>query len=720
MIKNNLFKLLPPVLFLCLYPSINPIGSASKNSGTTPATTIGTYQWEYAKIPTLTTTKIKGVTYGTPGFVASAVDQKTKTPFILFSKDGKQWSQVKTSSAPEHPKWGNGFFAGGVKKRVNQKWVCSLGYSKDGKKWNETPTPGFCVLDMVWGGSKFLAVTAPGIEESTPITIYSTRDFKTWTLEYKFEDTKFYGRGIQLIKGAFFVSGFKGALYRSTDGKTWQPVVAPKGPMHSTSNIIWDGKRYVVPKYDMGEILSSTDGINWNHQQVGYANTSSDYMNIYSPENDNTLFDGTYYYGLVNNGKEACLSFSITANSWTCSKNYLYSLNKKFTPGVEMFIASGNNISVAVFHTARYGSPATDISPVILYGQPQAITTNAEQKWDEALIGPAGESIEIHTLASNGKIYVAAGGAKSYSNASHAGDKQGFILVSEDKVHWRKINQEFAAHIYSIIWTPKGFYGVGLNGLVITSPDGLSWKQQKNSIKENLSRIYYLKGRFIALGGNGGDAKTSLFVSADGKNWEKTYDSSKEKYPEIRSLASDGTSFLVALYNKIMISSDTKNWKEAARFEKPELASVKIVYLIWDGTAYNIVTEERKSISTGGNHRVSDPVRIIYTSADGLNWKKYQFSLNSKTPYREVVLVDSPKGASFNSIVGYDSDRIYTAKLWGSTNWNTRMELRNDLTKKQSDGAPRSFLHGLVYNSDKKEFNALVLRNGAFYLATWR
>ncbi len=93
------------------------------------------------------------------------------------------------------------------------------------------------------------------------------------------------------------------------------------------------------------------------------------------------------------------------------------------------------------------------------------------------------------------------------------------IISSDDGIEWKEINAGFTSYLNRIIWDGSKFISVGKNGIIIVSTDGVNWKQVESGVYFELSDIEYNEMNYVA---SGWDSK--ILTSLDGESWE-TFDS---------------------------------------------------------------------------------------------------------------------------------------------------------------------------------------------------
>jgi|GEM_PF-1059471 len=312
-------------------------------------------------------------------------------------------------------------------------------------------------------------------------------------------------------------------------------------------------------------------------------------------------------------------------------------------------------------------------SPSELFVSKDALT------WEKIDFNP-GES--IHYLNWNGKQFLAVGQKHIYTSTDGRKWTQRFSLTdnygnhylhyenstyfiygfenykvytSKDGITWTTKSMDTKANVQDFVWVKDRYIGVG-DG-IFTSKDGLSWtKQSKSPSNVSLSYLYYDSKQFVATGYiyTNGIGKQVSYTSKDGVNWTKHDLSNLQTqiyiiYPvdggyaglasnkaadrpdgtysifskdgvswtyslvgtslggEFSGIATNGKrTVAVGLNGSIIYTDDGSNWKGATPF--PTDKNGGRAYL------FDVAWGANKFVATGNGG--------IYTSTNGVNWKK--------------------------------------------------------------------------------------------------
>lgn len=179
---------------------------------------------------------------------------------IVASRDGETWSDGKLPG-------GSPIFGFDVLDDVLYA-TCISGQvyaSKDGETWELTGTnadkkPGQGVRWTASGNGLIL-----GVGDFGSVLVISDKGTKVASFTIAGQEKKNANR-VAFGNGVFVVSGQKGILARTTDGKEWFNV-EPKADGGDFSSIIFDGKEFLASGPD--GLVASADGVKWEKRGSG-------------------------------------------------------------------------------------------------------------------------------------------------------------------------------------------------------------------------------------------------------------------------------------------------------------------------------------------------------------------------------------------------------------------------------------------------------------------
>lgn len=349
---------------------------------------------------------------------------------------------------------------------------------------------------------------------------------------------------------------------------------------------------FTVTPSDSGAVLAwdeNPDLIYSVYYQVGDDVSLDNYLNMYtrihSPFTLSSLANQTQYafilnasnHGSVPGPSTPIVTVTPTAsgegNSWTVGsalttralRSVAYSGTEYVAVGdaTTVFVASKSNTSSGV---GSWNAPVgtlpvsaglnlvavlfNGISFVILGADGSIMTSSDTVNW--ALQSGAGSGAQWTSLAYNGEgTYVAVGysGAIATNSSTDfsaawisrtsgttqdlygvsfvggrfvAVGKAGILLTSPDGVTWTQQDSGTVNSLYQVAHNNTDtFVGVGDTGTIITSPDGINWALQTPLVTDNLNGVAYgVKSEFVVVGDNGTILYSTL--GAEG-TWSATH-----------------------------------------------------------------------------------------------------------------------------------------------------------------------------------------------------
>jgi hypothetical protein len=210
----------------------------------------------------------------------------------------------------------------------------------------------------------------------------------------------------------------------------------------------------------------------------------------------------------------------------------------------------------------------------------------------------------------------------------------GVILSSPDGMSWTQQASTTTASLSAVAYSDNGFSVVGL-GVALTSPDGLSWTAHELAgAYEDVAFAEHL-GRFVATGFGG-----SIITSADGASWTEATSLTPQSVLE-GIAAGNGTVVVVGTDGMIYSAMDPGVDAWTTRSSGASL--------------FNVVRIGERLIALGGYGRV-------LTSTDGVAWS------HADTGNREDFLFDIAASDSRYVLAG----QSYLVSSADSITWDAR------------------------------------------------
>ena len=147
----------------------------------------------------------------------------------------------------------------------------------------------------------------------------------------------------------------------------------------------------------------------------------------------------------------------------------------------------------------------------------------------------------------------------TYGNSTYvAVGINGVIITSPDGETWTERESYTDKNLYNIIYENSTFVAVGEKGTILTSPDGKIWTKRKSKTKKSLVDITYGNSLFVVVGVDG-----IIRTSPDGIKWKKIHSGLKYGLHGITY----GNATFVAItsgksgsFSKFLFCSDCSTW----------------------------------------------------------------------------------------------------------------------------------------------------------------
>ncbi|MDQ7822277.1 MAG: hypothetical protein RDV48_05735 [Candidatus Eremiobacteraeota bacterium] len=520
--------------------------------------------------------------------------------------------------------------------------------SADGITWKPVSAPLNVNLRGVacGGGSTWVAA---GDQSAL---VYSDDDGITWNkAESPVPLVGF--RAIAWGNGAFIAGGTGGVMLRSTDGHTWDSVQS------GTQSAIWGGtfaRGQFVMCGQYGTILTSTDGIRWTPQVSG---TSDFLWQVGYGDQEGGRF--------VAVGDRGVAITSPDSVSWTPSASASSQTQRGVVYGRGMFVAAGSGGSLMALQAGSstwqaLDSPTTQTLRGIAFngslftavGDSGTIVTSYDGvTWTISLTGAPGELWGV--AGGNGRLLACGAGGLVLSSADGitwsplappstdvdlygiACSRDRFVLVgSLGRIYTWSETEGFVLrtsgttnNLFCVTWANGLFVAGGLEGTLLTSPDGITWTAPSSPAWHVVRAIAYGNGKWVAAGAG------TVAVSSDAVNW--TLESIGLLHFQTGASFGNGIFVLPGHAGRVLSSPDGITW-QAASAPSPEnldcaafgnglfaMGSFGLIETTTDGATFGSVTPptsrslraitffEGQFVATGG-------AETILTSPDGKTW----------------------------------------------------------------------------------------------------
>jgi hypothetical protein len=439
----------------------------------------------------------------------------------------------------------------------------------DGLSWTSTATGGFSdfrnILAMAVGGNTIVAVGSEGLLK------FSTDSGSTWNDATTTLDSMTYVQDVMWDGSKFIaVTGSDTILY-SSDGDNWTVKTVTTTNGWGFSDLAWDGTTYIAAAGS--QVATSTNGMDWT---VSDTTSNVEYVD-WSP----TL--GMFASG----GIDGVIHTSTDGSNWTSyGKSYEYGVlhdmvwtgGAFFTVGDYTGIISSSDGST--WSTRMFGSGLENVvwlnNQFIAMGTGGRLMSSTDGlSWNHYFTGDHNDWLT--NIAWSGSEYMLTGGVY-YSSASldnwttkhYLGalvnmfsvtwDGSQFVSIDGDVVYksadgtsYTSASTNLSPTMYDMNWNGSQYVAVGSSGMIYTSPDATTWTQQTSNTSNNLRRITWNGSLYVVVGDSG-----TLLTSPDGITWT-VRDSGTSSY--LYSVIWTGSEFYAAGGYAIQKSTDGITWQ---------------------------------------------------------------------------------------------------------------------------------------------------------------
>ncbi|MEQ1932815.1 MAG: choice-of-anchor D domain-containing protein [Fimbriimonadaceae bacterium] len=433
-------------------------------------------------------------------------------------------------------------------------------------QWNHPLPQGSHWMDVLWDGSRFVAV---GDRQA----IGTSPDGVNWSAHGPYAAPWFGGVAFNGSRYVAVGASWGRPIY-SDDAKTWAQSYFPTGSTFEA--VIWTGTKFLAVGWD-GKMISSEDGgVNWTQITVGTA----DYYDV---ETNGSMF--------VAVGELGTLITSPDGASWQTQASGTASTLRAVVWAGSQWIASGDGgvlisspdgitwtpRSSGVTNTLR-GACWTGDRIIVVGSSGKIITSMDGIAW---AVSPAVTTNSLSTVAIGGGVLVA------------AGDYGALVSSSDGGLNWtNRVNPVTERHLNGVTASPSGLVAVGSGGTILGSPDAVNWSARTSGTSNELFRVTWTGTRYVAVGSTG-----TIRTSTDGDSWNAAISGTTQALFDVTSMGSG----LVAVGGSgtILTSPDGLAWTP-----RTSGVSVQLNAVTWTGT-------EVVAVGQGST---------VLRSADGITW----------------------------------------------------------------------------------------------------
>lgn len=522
---------------------------------------------------------------------------------LLRSTDGVTWTQAVVTGTPGIPSYLSVAFSGSVLVAVADGYYARF---TDGATWTKYAAEYSGMKDVLWDGSRFLAVGLSGVFHSGDGIAWQRAHYNSTQAIVSIA-----WNGSQYLAAGTKSSQTEGLLLSSSDGVAWTPVTAA-------------GTRFIGVECTAGGdgvAISATGGIMRFHN------------NAWTAENSGLLGNAK---GIVT-GPDGFMALSVNSMSSKSTQQGVWNAgNQRIAAGTLGSVVSGNGrLVVSTSNAMLTSGNGLDWTSEVLVTNPsissrtRGIWTGSQfafvigaSVWTSAtgvgwtMLGTAPGCNGLYDIEYFNGNLVLAGWASSSSASGIWNVMNGMIepgtawfnnmaslvtsgsqilafgaypsSTSNDGMSWTKgeYAPALSRSLNDVIHTPMGFFAI--DGELLKSTDGRNWsKAETNLVSLPSSAMVYADGRIVAVGSNG------LAASTDGITWSFT---SKSDF--YRDVAWGNGRYVAVSSSKTASSPDGTAWQTASQVFALES-------VVWTGTEF---------LATNASG-------AVLTSDDGLDWR---------------------------------------------------------------------------------------------------
>jgi bifunctional DNase/RNase/photosystem II stability/assembly factor-like uncharacterized protein len=187
--------------------------------------------------------------------------------------------------------------------------------------------------------------------------------------------------------------------------------------------------------------------------------------------------------------------------------------------------------------------------------------------------------VQVRGLAFDGEQFIAVGAA-------------GLILTSPDAVTWTRRDAPVAQTLWAVAAGDGELIAVGSGGTILGSTDGTEWTTRMSGVGDELRGVCYSHGRFVAVG-----CRQTILTSKDGHRWTRT---GSRHSVGLKAVAAGPDGFVAAGCGVILTSPDGRSWSNASIGSKAD-------------SVFSVAWGEGRWMAVGKSG-------LIFTSDDGRTW----------------------------------------------------------------------------------------------------
>lgn len=295
--------------------------------------------------------------------------------------------------------------------------------------------------------------------------------------------------------------------------------------------------------------------------------------------------------------------------------------------------------------------------------------------------------------------------AIAYGGGQYVGvGVDGAVATSLDGVNWLQRAAPTSEWLVDVAFGDGQFVAVGVSGTILTSRDGIAWTSRASLTNQGLSGVIWHDGTFVAVGSYG-----TLLTSLDGIDWVQR---DPRTTCSLRDVTYGDRFVAVGIDGAIISSLDGIAWVPATGmgnhwFHEVVYANGRYVAsasygrfaMSLNGVNWTVSTNQQFSyfgtLASGNGLIVAIPDGVVHTSVDGVTWRPRQRVMAGAITYGggQFVIAGSPAGAT-------SPDGIrWTARSSDSYDTFRALAIHNDLMVAAGEGSFYTSTNGVDWES---------------------
>jgi hypothetical protein len=449
--------------------------------------------------------------------------------------------------------------------------------SGDGLSWSRVNKFDTWLRSVAYGLGNFVAVGENGFLALSP-------DGVTWT--QRTLNTSANLNHVSFSQGTFWIVGDSGTVVTNNSRLSFIPFV-----LDITNNLysVAVSTNEVVLVGDSTVLMRSSSDLIWKEQTDASSFSFAPIWPYYSAAWDGRLFllggrNGMKVEGFRTNSIDPIIWYSTVQPT----RNWLWSATRQEPiyaavgeSGTIVTSADGIDWSREVVPTNAIPEillgtggttnclVAVGTSGTILYSQntfTNLILTNTSGELETNSVPLFGVNWQAANLSITNTLQGIAG---SLTKGYLVTGSKGMILTSPDAISWRQRSSPVTTFLSSAAEYPSGWIVCGDFGTILTSSDGDRWTVRNSGVTNWIYSVRYANSTFVAVGEAG-----LILTSPDGVTWSRRNSGLSQWLNDVAFVNNQW--FIAANAGMILTSTDAVNWKPQSSITSRSLNALAI------------------------------------------------------------------------------------------------------------------------------------------------